>query len=326
MLEALERLLKRFSCSSKHDDGNKNALPNENDDVGPAPLFHDCDIRKDYQVKGLVGFPGSFGEVRAAISLHTGKTVAVKSMKRHKHTETLIKNEIDIMRSVSHENISKVIAVYENKKMVYIVMEKYDGGDLFDLVVSNGGKFGEEAKAAAIIKQILHGLIYLHSNHIVHCDIKLCNIMLASSPHGCSRGGKVKIIDFGVSQRFQENELLSREVGSPSFIAPEVIMGAYTQACDVWSLGCVVFILLFGFNPFNPKAIPALANKEKICEKVLRGFTPEVRNGGGAWFPKAIPVSAEARDFIAGMLVADWKHRLTAQEALEHPWIVKNTN
>lgn len=115
--------------------------------------------------------------------------------------------------------------------------------------------------------------------------------------------------------------MLHAEVGSPSFIAPEVLMGSYNEECDMWSLGCVVFIMLFGFNPFNPKAIPALQNKDLICENILKGFSAEVRPGYGAFFPETVPVSEKAKDFISNLLTLDWHHRMTVDEALAHSWI-----
>jgi len=316
------KLLKNFVCSSsassKQQQGPQAPLDGNNNN-NAVQIYRDVDIRTHYDLKGLIGFPGSFGEVRAAVDLRSGKAVAVKMMKVQKHTAAIIKSEIEIMKSLSHENIVGLIGVYENKNRTYIVMDKYDGGDLFDLVVSQGGRFKDEYCAIKIVKQILEGLVYLHDKKIAHCDVKLCNIMLADDH-------TVKLIDFGVSQRCSESVLLSSEVGSPSFIAPEVLAGSYTEQCDMWSLGCVVFILLFGFNPFNPKAIPALPNKEKICESILKGFHAEVRNGYGAWFPKSVEISESGKDFIAGLLTADWKHRLTAREALQHPWIMQCSN
>lgn len=319
--DSMLKLLKKFVCSSSSSSKQQEGpdVPLDDNNSNAVQIHRDIDIRTHYDLKGLIGFPGSFGEVRAAVDLRSGKAVAVKMMKVQKHTASIIKSEIEIMKSLSHENIAGLIAVYENKNRTYIVMDKYDGGDLFDLVVSQGGRFKEECHAAIIVKQILEGLVYLHENRVAHCDIKLCNIMLADNH-------MVKLIDFGVSQRCSEGALLSSEVGSPSFIAPEVLAGAYSEQCDMWSLGCVVFILLFGFNPFNPKAIPALPNKDKICENILKGFHAEVRNGYGAWFPRTLEISESARDFIAGLLTADWKQRLTAKEALQHPWIVQCNN
>jgi len=312
------KVLKNFACKAKISKGEGKERDIQ-DGVEEVPIYHDVDIRKHYDLKGLIGFPGSFGEVRVAVDLRSGKAYAVKMMKVHKYISTVIKSEIEIMKMLNHENVASIIAVYENKKKVYIVMEKYDGGDLFDLVVSKGGKFTDEAESALMVKQILQGLLYLHKKKIAHCDIKLCNIMLTGE-------SKVKLIDFGVSQIIKEGEMLHAEVGSPSFIAPEVLMGSYNEMCDMWSLGCVVFIMLFGFNPFNPKAIPALPNKEKICANILQGFTSEVKQGYGAFFPKSIPVSSSARDFISSLLTSDWRHRLSASEALEHPWIVNRAS
>jgi serine/threonine protein kinase len=282
-------------------------------------LFESGDIRKEYELRGVIGFPGSFGEVRDAVHIKSGNTVAVKSLKRSTASNTLpqtLRNEITIMKMTSgHEFIAAFIAAYESKKRIYIVMEKYDGGDLFDLVVAKGGRFNDEREAVRVVRQILEGIRFLHEKHIAHCDIKLSNILLTDDKKD------IKIIDFGVSQIVQEGEMLHAEVGSPSFIAPEVLMGSYNEECDMWSLGCVVFILLFGFNPFNPKAIPALPNKEIICESILKGFSAEVRSGYGAFFPSKIPVSDDAKDFISNLLTLDWRHRMNAQEALSHRWL-----
>jgi len=305
------KILRRFACGGK---GRSEEVKERNIEAkDEVPIYTDVDIRRDYDLKGLIGFPGSFGEVRVAVHIRSGKAYAVKMIKVQKQLPAVTKHEIDIMKRMHHDNVARLIAVYENKKRVYLVMEKYDGGDLFDLVVSKGGKYSNEREAARLVRQILTGLVYMHERRIAHCDVKLSNIMLTSE-------GDVKIIDFGVSQVVGPHELTS-EVGSPSFIAPEVLQGSYNEICDMWSLGCVVFILLFGFNPFNPKAIPALPNKDKICEGILRGFCAEVKPGFGAYFPQKTPVSAEARDFISLLLTLDWHHRLTAKEALQHPWI-----
>jgi len=306
------KILRNFACGGKGRPVEAQEHPEQPN--GDVEVYHDFDIRKHYDLKGLIGFPGSFGEVRVAVDLRSGKAYAVKMMKVQKHLTSVIKHEIEIMKVLHHDNVAKLIAVYENKKRVYLVMEKYDGGDLFDLVVSKGGKFTNEREAARIVKQILLGLQYMHEKKIAHCDVKLSNIMLTGAEN------KVKLIDFGVSQ-FVGNEALCAEVGSPSFIAPEVLQGSYNERCDMWSLGCVVFIMVFGFNPFNPKAIPALPNKDRICENILRGFCPEVKSGFGSFFPQTIQVSADCRDFISSLLTSDWHHRLTAKEALQHRWI-----
>jgi len=327
------RLLKKFACKGKiiHQDAEDNFQ--ENDalcvDVRAqsggegkvthsncVPYFTDVDVRKRYDLKGLLGYPGSYGEVRVGIDVKSKKAYAVKIMKLQSNSLGSMKAEIEIMKSIRHPHVAAIVSAYENKKMLYIVMEKYDGGDLFDLVVAQGGRLKDERFAARVALQILSGLQYLHSRRIAHCDIKLCNILLTGK-------SQVKLIDFGASQFVQDNSMLFSEVGSPSFIAPEVLMGAYNELCDMWSVGVVVFILVFGFNPFNPRAVPALAHKEQICENILKGFSPDTKPGYGAYFPDKISVSAEARDFIGCLLVSDWRQRIAADEALRHPWIAR---
>jgi len=300
-------LFSKFTCGSAAISQDK--LERRQQEC--VPCFEGIDIRKDYELKDVLGVPGTFGEVRKAIHRRSGQEFAVKIMKVSHYLEHSVRTECDILRRISHLNVCHAECVYSMKKHVYIVMEKYEGGDLFDVVMSKGGKCTEDF-TKKVIRQVLKGLEYLHQSGIAHCDVKLSNIMF---DHGI-----VKLIDFGVSQIVSE-EGLHAEVGSPSFIAPEVLMGSYTEICDMWSLGVVVFILLFGFNPFNPRALPALQMRARICEAVLRGFTPIVRKGYGAFFPECIPVSEDARDFIAHLLTLDWKTRMTSSEALQHPWL-----
>lgn len=238
------KALKAFVCAGKHDprelgisfvDREKSREVEEGQSECHVPCFHNVDIRRDFELKDLIGFPGSFGEVRLAVHRASGKEYAVKMMKVQKFLVDVIKSECEIMKNLEHPHLASIVSIFENKKRVYLVMEKYNGGDLFDMIVSKGGRLEDEGNAANVTKQILEGLKYMHDRNIAHCDIKLSNIMLT----GETEKPDVKIIDFGVSQYVSE-EGLTAEVGSPSFIAPEVLIGSYNLECDLWSLGVVV--------------------------------------------------------------------------------------
>jgi len=179
-------------------------------------------------------------------------------------------------------------------------------------------RFVGERQNARIITQILNGVKHLHDMRLAHCDLKLASIMLTDT----SSDPYVKIIDFGEAQYVCEGSFLDSEVGSPSYMAPEVLRQRYNESNDMWSIGVVVFVMLFGFNPFNPKGICGHKYFDVIARNINKGFCPKVKASYGANFPKSIPVSQEAMDFISMLLVFDPSQRLSVDEALAHPWIV----
>jgi serine/threonine protein kinase len=285
-----------------------------------VPVRKDVSLETDYEVLEPVGFPGSFGIVSSCRSKSSKEVCAVKYIKIHKKNQEIVNSEVDIMRSLDHPNVVKTHAVYKSKQSVSFVMEMYSGGDLFDAVTEK--RFVGEAANARIIRQILVGVKHLHDMHLAHCDLKLANIMLTNN----SANATVKIIDFGEAQYVSEGSLLSVEVGSPSYMAPEVLDLQYNESNDMWSIGVVVFVMLCGFNPFNPKGKCGHVYFEAISHNIKKGFCSKVKNSYGAWFPKTIPLSVEAMDFISKLLVSDYRHRMTVDDALSHPWIVSATS
>jgi calcium-dependent protein kinase len=127
----------------------------------------------------------------------------------------------------------------------------------------------------------------------------------------------IKIIDFGMSKFVSHRQYFNSQDGTCFYMAPEVLDRKYSDMCDMWSMGVVMFIMLFGYPPFHD------ANEKKIPDKIRKGFTPKVRENYGAWFPKALPVSDSARDLISKLLVTNPAERLTASEVLQHPWITR---
>lgn len=218
-------------------------------------------------------------------------------------------DEVELIRDLQHKNMIHFYESFVEKKKIYIVMELC-GHDLFDEIMNDGGKINNEQKIKTITRQILEGIRYLHSKDIVHRDLKLSNILFDGQ--NC-----VKIIDFGLSIRCKRDEYLEQMVGTNSFVSPEIIMGSYDRRCDIWALGCIVFIMFFGFNPFNTTSKRTI---ESVNTNILKGFRNETLRGYGAFFPINVEISDLGKNFIASLLT-DVTTRLTPDEALQHPWL-----
>jgi serine/threonine protein kinase len=279
----------------------------------PIPHYHRTDIHSVYKFGERLGQCGTFGEARAAVHKKTGQEVAIKTVHKHKCLIKMLRNEEAALKVMQHGNITRLYSVYEDRKSVHFVLEKCSGGDLIDQIVRTGmGRLCED-RARTICYELALGISHLHKKGFAHCDIKPSNILFHKN--------EVKLIDFGVSQMIGPGCILHAEVGSPSYMAPEVFTGSYTDACDLWSLGVVIFVMLFGFNAFNPRAeSECCVVHRKICARVLRGFDCNTRNGYGAFFPSSVPVSAEAKEVIAALLTSDPCKRPTVEELLTFPW------
>ena len=234
----------------------------------------------------------------------TGEVRAVKMIdKLHFDAEEKIrlKYEIDILKNLTHPNIVRLFEVYENKSSIFLVTELCDGCELFD-EISKRQQFTEN-EAAHVSKQILQAVAYCHGQNIAHRDLKPENVLI-----DIKNRGSIKLIDFGTSHRYSSGHEMHQMYGTPYYIAPEVLKGNYTEKCDMWSIGVIIFIMLSGFPPFNGKS------DDEIIGKVRRGqwnFNNEI------W----ATISSEAKDLIKNLLTVDINARLTAIQALEHPWI-----
>lgn len=212
-----------------------------------------------------------------------------------------IANEIQIVKELDHPNIVKMYEEYEDHKYLYIVTELIKGGELFDELIRRK-KFTEK-DCKRIVKQLLEALSYCHANNIVHKDMKPENILLENKGDIES----IKLIDFGTAQRFDRKKKMTTVIGTPYYVAPEVLRGSYDEKCDIWGVGVIMFILLSGTPPFNGK------DDDAIMRAVAKGkyeFKPAKWKG----------VSHEAKDLIDKMLVLDTTDRISAQNALDHQW------
>jgi calcium-dependent protein kinase len=285
-------------------------------------------IEKTYTLGKKIGQPGQFGYARLAVEKKSGETRAVKVINKSRFSGgsdtafhfAQLKAEIKVMETIKHDNVIRFYEVFEDQDALYIVMELASGGELFDRIQQKGHY--SEKDAAGVLRQMFRGIQYLHSNKIAHCDLKPDNFLFL---HG-REDSPIKVIDFGMSKFVERRKYFQSFCGTPFYVAPEVIAGKYSEHCDLWSLGVVMFVMLFGYPPFyaDQEKFGSFTD-DKILSLVKKGFSPQTKDGYGAHFPKAIPASDSAKDLISKLLVLDIAKRLTADEALEHPWLTGET-
>jgi len=265
---------------------------------------HAGKLRDHYRIGKMLG-SGAFGEVRVCVHRESGAQRAVKVLRKANMDEDekrMFFNEINILKDLDHPNILKMYEFFEDEKRYYIVTDICKGGELFDEIVSRG-KFSEQ-DASMLMKQVLSCINYCHQNHIVHRDLKPENILLEQN----KEFDQIKIIDFGTSLIIEDGKKLDEKLGTPYYIAPEVLAKNYGSKCDIWSCGVITFIVLSGIPPFNG------SSDQEIMKKVKAGkfsFSDPVWNS----------MSDMAKDFITQLLIKDQNKRPTANEALQHPWI-----
>lgn len=263
-------------------------------------------IEDDYTLTKEVLGSGMNGKVISAIrkGCHSGQMYAVKSFSLQQvavHKRKQFAAEAELFLCMDHPNVCRLYDVYESSDYLHLVMEQLDGGELFDKVKEK--KAFSEHEAAEVAWQVLLALNYLHSHGIVHGDVKLDNILYDSK--GCNH---VKLIDFGFSKRWdplKQRVSGGRMCGTQSYISPEVLLDQpCSSQCDLWSLGVVIFALLSGYMPFCKPEEIVKGNFKVVPEKWAH-------------------VSDDAMNFVASLLTVDPEVRLTAEGALQHPWITK---
>ncbi|XP_051143453.1 calcium-dependent protein kinase 17-like [Andrographis paniculata] len=250
---------------------------------------------------------GQFGVIRECIDKTGGEILACKSIAKDRlvaqEDVQSIKLEIEIMTRLSgHPNVVDLKAVYEDEGYVHLVMELCAGGELFHKLEKHG-RFSE-LKAREIFRHLMEVVMYCHDKGVVHRDLKPENILLSNK----SDSSPIKLADFGLATYIRPGRSLYGKVGSPFYIAPEVLAGGYDQAADVWSAGVILYILLSGIPPFWGKT------KSQIFDAV---------RAADLWFSSNLwdSVSDSAKELIRGMLCKDTSRRLTAQQVLDHPWL-----
>jgi calcium-dependent protein kinase len=268
----------------------------------PRRLEDDYELRQDKPLG--IGFSGS---VILATSRRTGVAYAVKSFSSaslNQSEKDMLAAELGIFLSMDHPHVARLMAVYETGARVSMVMECLEGGELLERLEEK--KVFTEGDAAHATWQMLLALSYLHNEGVVHRDLKLENFLYEQ------RDGRfLKMIDFGFSIFFQKSIDMKDSCGTVFYIAPEVLNGRYQgSSCDMWSLGVVVFALLSGYMPFDGKS------DEDIVRAIKSG---KYKMHPSRWSH----ISPTARDFVMRLLRRSPGDRMTAQQALGHPWLAR---
>ena len=157
--------------------------------------------------------------------------------------------EVNLMIKLDHPNIIKLYEYYETEKHIYLIMELCTGGELFDRIVQNtenGIQFTEK-QAADIFRQMMSAINYCHKNGIVHRDLKPENLLYLNK----NENSPIKVIDFGMSKRFDKEKFMNEKVGTAYYISPEILQGKYDEKCDIWSVGVILYIIICGYPCFN---------------------------------------------------------------------------
>ncbi|XP_078011175.1 ribosomal protein S6 kinase alpha-2 isoform X5 [Phascolarctos cinereus] len=259
-----------------------------------------------YEIKEDIGV-GSYSVCKRCVHKATDTEYAVKIIDKSKRDPS---EEIEILlRYGQHPNIITLKDVYDDGKYVYLVMELMRGGELLDRILRQ--KYFSEREASAVLCTITKTMDYLHSQGVVHRDLKPSNILYMDES---GNPDSIRICDFGFAKQLRaENGLLMTPCYTANFVAPEVLKRqGYDAACDIWSLGILLYTMLAGFTPFanGPDDTP-----EEILARIGSG---KYALSGGNWDS----VSDAAKDVVSKMLHVDPHQRLTAAQVLRHPWIV----
>ncbi|KAF1955652.1 hypothetical protein CC80DRAFT_505514 [Byssothecium circinans] len=254
---------------------------------------------KDYQLGDCLG-KGAFGSVYRALNWGTGETVAIKQVRLENLGAADLKTimlEIDLLKNLSHENIVRYNGFVKSPESLYIILEYCENGSLHT-ICKNFGKFPENL-VALYMSQVLHGLLYLHEQGVIHRDIKGANILT-------TKEGLVKLADFGVATK-QSGLDQSSVVGTPYWMAPEVIeLSGATTASDIWSVGCTVIELIEGKPPYH-KLQPMQA-----LFRIVNDDHP--------------PIPGSASKYLSEFLMECFQKnpnlRIDAKRLLKHPWIL----
>ena len=271
---------------------------------------HTDKIEKYYKLIKEIGH-GSYAHVYRCQNISTGNIYACKKFdKKFIKNKKRLKTEIDLLKATDHPNIIKLYEIFEDKHHLYLIMEECSGGELFTRLATNAknNKMYTEKDAARMMKQILGAVNYLHYHGVCHRDVKPENILLSTM----EENSQLKLIDFGLSEIVKDMDdiIKGKEVGTLYYMAPEVISGDYTEKCDVWSCGVILYIMLSGNHPFYD------TNEEKLKEKICNieyNFN----------LPIFSKVSEDAKDLLRQIFVNN-ENRPTISDILNSSWVKEN--
>eukprot|EP01118_Nematostelium_gracile_P002318 TRINITY_DN1254_c0_g1_i3.p1 TRINITY_DN1254_c0_g1~~TRINITY_DN1254_c0_g1_i3.p1 ORF type:complete len:304 (-),score=59.35 TRINITY_DN1254_c0_g1_i3:174-1085(-) len=266
-----------------------------------------------YEMEEIIG-EGTFSSVVRGVHNETSQKFAIKIIdKANIETDKQkwrLRNEIDLHRKCKHPFIAHFIEYYESDIDVCIVMELCEGGELFNRIVEKGSF--TEKEASRTLRQITTAVQYLHSKGIVHRDIKPENLLYVSN----DKDSDIKLGDFGLAKEAESNgraALKASMSGTTAYCAPERLSQEQeSKAVDIWSIGCILYFLLYGVPPFYSNKEDEEECEDEIFDSVIEA---------NVTFPEHKNISNQAKDLILRLLEKDPTRRLTAEEVLVHPWI-----
>jgi len=241
----------------------------------------------------------------------TGKNVAIKSIdKKNAGTKgvAMVQTEVQILFDCDHPNIVKLYEAYETTDHYLLVMELVSGGELFDKIVELQSY--SEKVASQLVRQMVSAIQHFHSKNIVHRDLKPENLLLVTK----TLDSPIVLADFGLSKYLDPTEPLNVPVGTPGYVAPEVVecldndQCAYGKEIDLWAVGVILYIMLCGYPPFYSE------DDDEVFDQILDGNytypSPHWDN-----------ISGLAKDLIDHLLVLNPNKRFSAEDTLNHPWL-----
>lgn len=278
--------------------------------VSKGEDFDQYSCFSDYEIQKQIG-EGGFGKVVLGVHKLTHEKVAIKivntSLIGNAQDIDMVFREVEMLKSLSHKNIVKILNCYTLKNMeVIIVMEFLEGGELLDYVLEKGKI--DEAEARLFFRQIIDALTYIHQEKLIHRDLKLENLLLANK-----NSKIIKIVDFGIAGINANFNAENSDAGSLNYLAPELLQkkpNCVSPGLDVWAVGCILYGMVCGELPFQGKD-----NKDKfIIENIIKGefnYPPDVNKR----------LSKEIKDLIKRILNVNPVNRMTLNEICEHAWV-----
>ncbi|KAM4891565.1 myosin light chain kinase 2, skeletal/cardiac muscle [Sylvia borin] len=283
------------------------------DDVPPppAPFAHrtvtlrSASVSSQFSLnsKDILG-GGKFGEVHTCTEKETGLKLAAKVIRKQgAKDKEMVLLEIDVMNQLNHHNLIQLYDAIETPREIILFMEFVEGGELFERIIDDDYHL-TEVDCMVFVRQICEGIRFMHHMCVLHLDLKPENILCVSAT-----GHMVKIIDFGLARRYNPNEKLKVNFGTPEFLSPEVVnYEQVSYSTDMWSMGVITYMLLSGLSPFLGDDDTETLNNVLAANWYFDEETFE-------------SVSNEAKDFVSNLIIKDKSARMSADQCLQHPWL-----
>ncbi|NXD98099.1 MYLK2 kinase, partial [Chaetorhynchus papuensis] len=283
------------------------------DDVPPppAPFAHrtvtlrSASVSSQFSLnsKDILG-GGKFGEVHTCTEKETGLKLAAKVIRKQgAKDKEMVLLEIDVMNQLNHHNLIQLYDAIETPREIILFMEFVEGGELFERIIDDDYHL-TEVDCMVFVRQICEGIRFMHHMGVLHLDLKPENILCVAAT-----GHMVKIIDFGLARRYNPNEKLKVNFGTPEFLSPEVVnYEQVSYSTDMWSMGVITYMLLSGLSPFLGDDDTETLNNVLAANWYFDEETFE-------------SVSDEAKDFVSNLIIKDKSARMSADQCLQHPWL-----